>query len=87
MAASQKDDLFHAKRGTAALAACIVQTLDESDPTYQKRFLQRLQKANDYLRYRAADDPTQELELLSMTRDLLTGSSEGAGQGKPFLTD
>jgi len=85
MAVTPNDDLFHARRGVAALAACIVQTLNESDPTFQARFVQRLEKAANFFRYRAADDPTQELQLLSWTRELLTGSS--AGQGKPFLAD
>ena len=83
MAAAPNDALFHVRRGTAALAACIVQTLNESDPTFQARFVQRLEKAANFFRYRAADDPTQELELLSWTHELLTGSSAS----KPFLTD
>ena len=35
-------DLFQAKRGTTVLAACIVQTLNESDNTFQGRLLKRL---------------------------------------------
>jgi hypothetical protein len=39
------DDLTGAKRETAILATCIVQTLNESDPSFQERFLGRLQRA------------------------------------------
>lgn len=37
-----KDDLSHAQTGVAALVACVVQTLNESDPSFQQRFLDRL---------------------------------------------
>jgi hypothetical protein len=81
-----KDDLFHAKRGVAALAACVVQTLNESDPTFQERFVKRLEKAYDHFRYQEGDT-NHELELLSWTRELLTGFNFSTGQGKPFLED
>ena len=48
MAVAPNDDLFHVRRGVAALAACIVQTLNESDPTFQERFVQRLEKAANF---------------------------------------
>lgn len=47
-----KTDLDHAMRGTAALAACIVQTLTESDPSFQERFLERLGEAYYHFRDR-----------------------------------
>ena len=83
----QTTDLFRAKRGAAVLAACIVQTIDESDPTFQKRFLDRLSKAYLELRDNSEGDVIQELELLAWTRELLTGFSFIKGQEKPFLKD
>ena len=80
-------DLFCAKRGVAILAAVVVQTLNESDPTFEKRFLERLSRA--YREVKDGDlyegDVIQELELLSWTRSLLTGFDFITGQGKPFL--
>ena len=82
-----KDDLFHAQTGLAALVTCVVQTLNESDPSFQQRFLDRLERA--YLRFRdnTKGPVAQELELLSSTRQLLTGWNPIRGQGKPFLQD
>lgn len=82
-----KSDLDHLKSGVAVLATCIVQTLHESDPTFQTRFLKKLTDA--YYDRRDNGDPgnQSELELLSWTRQLLTGFSPIAGQGKPFLED
>lgn len=85
--AGQTTDLHRAKRGTAILAACIVQTLSESDPSFQKRFLKRLSDAYHELRDNTEGDVIQELELLSWTREYLTGFSHFTGQGKPFLAD
>jgi hypothetical protein len=55
----------------ATLAACIIQTLNESDPTFQKRFLKRLERAYDRIRDDMEGDVRQELELLSRVRELL----------------
>jgi hypothetical protein len=71
VAAAPKYDLFHVRRGVAVLAACIVQTLNESDPTFQKRFLKRLERAYDQIRDETEGDVRQELELLSCVRELL----------------
>jgi hypothetical protein len=68
MTDQKEDDLFHVKRGIAALSACIVQTMNESDPTFQKRFLERLERA--YYKLRDNGGATQELELLSWVREL-----------------
>jgi hypothetical protein len=73
VAAAPQFDLFHVKRGMAALTACIVQTLNESDPTFQKRFLKRLERAYDLIRDDAEGDVREELELLAWVRELLTG--------------
>ena len=80
-------DLHRAKRGTAILAACIVQTLNESDPSFEARFLARLSRAHRELKDNSEGDVIQEMELLMWTRELLTGWSFVDGQGKPFLSD
>lgn len=85
--AGQTTDLHRAKRGTAILAACIVQTLNESDPSFEERFLERLRRAYYELRDNTEGDVIQELELLSWTREYLTGFSNFTGQGQPFLAD
>lgn len=73
------------KRGVAILATCIVQTLNESDPTFQDRFVDRLGLA--YREVREDDTPTLDrLELINWVRELLTGWSAVSGQGKPFLS-
>jgi hypothetical protein len=82
----QKDDLRHAKKGTAILVACIVQTLNESDPSFQERFLEKMGKAYYELRDDTEGDVIHELELLAWTRELLTGWNPVSGQGKPFLS-
>ncbi len=79
------DDLFRAKRGVAILATCIVQTLNESDQTFQNRFLERLSRAYRELRDNTDGDVIQEIELLKWTREYLTGFSQVDGQGEPFL--
>ena len=72
--AAQTSDLRHANLGMAALVACVVQTLNETDPTFQERFLTRVGKS--YYEFLSdTGDATQELELLAWTRELLTGKS------------
>src|SRR5688572_22621550 len=83
-------DLQQAKRGVAVLATCIVQILNECDPCFRDRFLARLQDAyyeirENYDRRWTDRSVKQELELLSWTRELLTGWNFVTGQGKPFL--
>ena len=80
-------DLDHLKKATAALAACVVQTLDESDPSFERRFLERLERAYRELKDNTDGDVQHEMELLSWTRSLLTGFSHIDGQGAPFLKD
>ncbi|MBN9555564.1 MAG: hypothetical protein J0H61_13000 [Alphaproteobacteria bacterium] len=77
-------ELHRAKRGVAALTACVVQTLNESDPTFQERFLERLGKAYYQFRDDTDGDVTQELELFQWTREYLTGWNPITGQGKPL---
>lgn len=80
------NDLDHLKRGAAMLGACIVQTLNESDPSFQTRFLNRLGKAYQELSETTDEDVKQEMELLAWTGSLLTGFSATAGKGEPFLS-
>lgn len=81
----QLTDLHRAKRGTAVLAVCIVQTLNESDPTFQERFLDRLGEAYHEICDEWGGELNQELELLQWTRSLLTGFDFIKGQNDPFL--
>jgi hypothetical protein len=83
----QTTDLHHVKMATAALLAMLVQTLNESDGTFEARFLERLAKGYREFRDNAAGDVRHQLELLSWTRELLTGFNMVEGQGKPFLAD
>ena len=80
-------DLHRSKRGVAILAACIVQTIRESDPSFEERFLKRLTEAYYKLRDDSQGDVVQEMELLSWTREYLTGFNPISGQGKPLLDD
>lgn len=82
-----KSDLDHSMRGTAALAACIVQTLSESDPSYHERFLRRLAAAYVVFRDDTDGDVAQEIQLLSWVRSDLTGFDFVQGQGAPFLSN
>lgn len=80
-------DLDHLKKGVAVLGACVVQTLNESDPSFEKRFLERLARAYRELKDNTDGDVQHEMELLAWTRDLLTGFNMTTGQGRPFLSD
>ena len=79
-------DLDHLKKGTAMLGACLVQTINESDPSFQRRFLERLSEAYYELKDNTEGPVMQEMELLSWTRSFLTGFDFISGQGKPFLS-
>lgn len=75
-------------RGVSIQIACIVQTLNESDPTFEARFLKRLTRAYYELRDNCDwKDVSDEFGMLRFTRQLLTGFSWVTGQGKPFLSD
>jgi hypothetical protein len=66
----QKGDLNPLKTATAVLATCIVQTLNESDPTFRERFLLNLGKL--YGEFRSAPHGQPDLlETLSWTREFL----------------
>jgi hypothetical protein len=81
-----QDDLWQLKSGAAALATCIVRTLSESDPSFEKRFLENLERAYDSFHERHPEREVQDaVEMLLWTRELLTGWSNAEGQGKPLL--
>jgi hypothetical protein len=91
--AFQEDDLWQIKTGAAALAVCLVRTLEKSDPDFQDKFLENLDRAYYHFRdnnpaTRADGSPREVLNLLEMlawTRELLTGWSNVSGQNEPFL--
>jgi hypothetical protein len=78
-------DLAALGRGVAVLAACIVQELSKSDPTFEERFLKRLTEACYELRDSGECDPGIALALLGSTRSLITGFDQAKGQCDPFL--
>lgn len=59
--------------------------MEEQHPGFQERFLKKLEDAQYYIRDEAEGDQRNESEMLSWTRELLTGFTWGKGQGKPFL--
>ena len=77
------DDLSRAKHSAALLAACIVETANDSDPTFKARFLDRLAEAHQLVRH----EPQTDGEVFSWVREILTGFSFSKGPGKPFLPE
>jgi len=75
--------LRNVKRGTALLVTCLVETLNEIDPGARARFIARLDSA--YAQTRDESSDLNSLELLSWTRELITGFSNTEGQGLPFF--
>ena len=56
------------RMAAAILVACVIQTLDEFDPTVQRRFLDRLENAYDDFRDRMGTDC---VETLTWVREIL----------------
>ena len=93
MAAGMTDEEWAVRTGSATLAFCIVLTLQQSDPTFQERFLKNLDDA--YYHFRDDNDATRAdgsprevtgvLEMLSWTSQMLTGWNPVLGQRPPFL--
>ncbi|MCH2394321.1 hypothetical protein [Oceanibaculum sp.] len=79
---SDKEIPSDGRQAVSLLAACIVTTMNETDPSFQERFLKRLDEA--YARKRH-EFGTEDLEVLSWTREILTGFTTSAGQGQPFF--
>jgi hypothetical protein len=94
--AFQQDELWAVKTGAAALAVCLVRTLQKADPHFGDRFLDHLDRAYDHFqenhgRWTRRDgtprDPQNVLEMLSWTRELLTGWNNISGQREPLLKE
>jgi hypothetical protein len=89
----QGDDLWSVKTGTAALAVCIVRTLQKSDPDFEDRFLETLDRAYEHFRNNhsatrrdgSPRDVQNVLEMLAWARELLTGWNNVSGQREPLL--
>lgn len=90
----ERDHAWAVKSGAAVLATCLVRAAEQSDPEFKDRFLKLLEAA--YYHYRdheggwtTADGQPREtievLEMISWTREMITGWSNITGQGKPFL--
>jgi hypothetical protein len=78
-------ELRNAKEGVAMLVACLVQTIQQTDNTFQERFLDRLGLAYNEVRNNSEGDQRHAMEVLSWPRELLTGFNFVTGQGPPFL--
>lgn len=70
------------KHGTAVIATCLVQTIEETHPGFTQSLLSKLGKAYGEVREEAGTD---QLELINWTRELITGWNIVSGQGRPFL--
>ena len=70
--------------GPSILTTCLVQTLNASDKTFQRRFLKRLERAYTELQNDPVASP-HSIEQLAWVYELLTGLSMRSGFGKPFL--
>lgn len=57
------------------------------DPTFKERFLTPMETAYYKVRDDSDLDERHTFELLSWTRELLTGFNRIEGQGKPFFAD
>lgn len=87
------DEQWALRTGAAALATCIVRTLQQSDPTFEERFLKNLDEAYNHFRHDSeavgADGKPREvtgvLEILSWTNEFLTGWDKVTGQRPPLL--
>ena len=69
----QRSDLHRAMVGVAVLAACIVETMNDSDPTFQSRFLKKMTEAYYKLRDDTPGDQIEQMELLTWVRSFLIG--------------
>lgn len=83
----KRSDLHRAKVGVAVLATTLVKTLNETDPTFQERFLKNLTTAHYKLRDDTKGDVIEQIELLTWTREYLTGFSHFTGKGEPFFPE
>jgi hypothetical protein len=80
----KRDPTDQTKNGTAILIACLVQTINETDPSFQERFLKRLGHAHYDLKNNSEVEVQHEMELLAWTRSMLTGFDHISGQQEPL---
>lgn len=64
-----KTEIDQTKSATAALVACIVQTLNESDPTFQERFQAKVARWYDAMSERGE---SHSMETVSWVFDALS---------------
>lgn len=83
----ESEDLVALGRGMTVLVACMVQEAAKTDPTFEARFLERLEDAYHEVRDHSSYDPGLALALLASTRSLLTGKSLRGERRAPFLAD
>lgn len=81
----KRSDLHRAKVGVAVLTTCIVETINDSDPSFRNRFLKKMGEAYYKLRDDTEGDQIEQMELLTWTRSFLTGFDFATGQGEPLL--
>lgn len=74
------------KTGIAVLVTALVHTLNESDPTFQARFLERLAQAGYSRKNGEHPSGLDEMEVLGWTTEFITGFSPIGGQGEPLYT-
>lgn len=85
--ASHKSEVDQIKSGIAVIAACLVETLSDTDPTFRERFLTHLANAYAKVRDDSEGDVLHELELLSWVREMVSGFNPVTGQGKPYMQE
>ena len=82
----ERTQLDHAKMGVATITAALVATLNETDPTFQERFLKRLGQAAYSRKNGEAPWELDEVELISWAQEFITGWNNITGQGEPLYT-
>lgn len=74
------------KLGVATIVTALVDTLNETDPTFKRRFLERLGQAGYSRKNGRRPSELDEIELLNWTTEFITGFSGISGQGEPLYT-
>lgn len=72
MLTKRENELWQLKCGMAVIGACIVEALQDSDPAFKERFLEKLDTAQDNLRNSTRENE-HALEALNWTRQFLAG--------------
>jgi hypothetical protein len=84
----KNDNLRQVKIAIAALAACLVDALKESDPLITQKFVARLDAAREKFRNNSDADPQQVLDVLHWATEMLNGWNPVPGQDGPvFVVD